>query len=148
MADNPPAFDAVAAGDLEAIRRCIAADASIVRCRDEQGATLLHRAALAGQREIVRLLVEAGADVNAQDDAFGATPAGWAIEYLRELGAVLSIEVDAAENAINRQDAEGLRWLLGHLPTVANARASGGETVREMGMASSDAAIRQLFEEA
>jgi hypothetical protein len=36
-------------------------------------------------------LHESAADINARDDRFDATPAGWAIEYLRGLGGLLAI---------------------------------------------------------
>lgn len=41
-------------------------------------ATALHQAAYRGDLERVRALVEAGADVAARDERFGATPAEWA----------------------------------------------------------------------
>ena len=40
--------------------------------------TPLHHAALKGQKEVVELLIEKGADVNAKDDV-GRTPLDWAI---------------------------------------------------------------------
>ncbi|MBD1367147.1 ankyrin repeat domain-containing protein [Mucilaginibacter sp. ZT4R22] len=43
-------------------------------------ATPLHQAVWSGSLETVRLLVEAGADLNAADKVYGATPLGWA-EY-------------------------------------------------------------------
>ena len=42
--------------------------------------TALHLAAWGGQEEIVRFLVERGADLAIPDDAYDATPAGWAGE--------------------------------------------------------------------
>lgn len=42
----------------------------------------------------VQELVRQGAEINATDVEFGATPTGWAIEYLRELGGVLAIELN------------------------------------------------------
>jgi hypothetical protein len=40
--------------------------------------TLLHSAAWNGDLEMVRLLVEAGADPNARDEQYNGTPLGWA----------------------------------------------------------------------
>lgn len=37
-------------------------------------------AAFGGHRDVVQALVEQGAEINAGDGQFGATPAGWAIE--------------------------------------------------------------------
>ena len=48
----------------------------------------------------MRLLVDRGADINRVDLQFGATPAGWVIEYLREMGAFLAIELDDLAYAI------------------------------------------------
>ncbi|WP_415080877.1 ankyrin repeat domain-containing protein [Micropruina sp.] len=52
-----------------------------VRALVEGGAPIdgaLHYAAAAGERAIAEWLVEHGADVDAVDDRFGLTPAGWA----------------------------------------------------------------------
>jgi len=57
---------------------------NLANLKDESGATPLHYAAIHGHRQIVRLLLERGADINATDSRFGANPAGWAIEYLRD----------------------------------------------------------------
>ena len=42
------------------------------------GETALHEAAMNGEREIAEILLAAGADPNARDIEFDATPAGWA----------------------------------------------------------------------
>ena len=42
------------------------------------GETALHEAAMNGEREIVDILLAAGADPNRRDDRFDATPLGWA----------------------------------------------------------------------
>lgn len=47
----------------------------------ETGATALHYAAAAGSREMVRYLVEQGADPAATETAFGFDPAGWAEHF-------------------------------------------------------------------
>ena len=46
--------------------------------RDTDGATALHVAANAGQADTVRLLIAAGADIEAHDSTFGGTPLSWA----------------------------------------------------------------------
>jgi ankyrin repeat protein len=50
-------------------------------CRT-RGETPLHRAAAFGSAETIQLLLDAGADLQAQD-ARGDTPLGWASWYLR-----------------------------------------------------------------
>ena len=46
--------------------------------RDGDGATALHAAAYTGRAELVRLLIAAGADIEARDTAFDGTPLPWA----------------------------------------------------------------------
>ena len=69
-------FKAAKKGDVAAIRKLLAADPSLVHARDQEGSTPLHWAAWRGQVEAARLLLEAGADVNArnQNTHWGTTP--------------------------------------------------------------------------
>ncbi|MBI5735162.1 MAG: hypothetical protein HY997_04815, partial [Mycolicibacterium neoaurum] len=46
--------------------------------RDADGATALHHAAWAGDLELIRRLLDAGADPSLRDTRFDATPRGWA----------------------------------------------------------------------
>jgi ankyrin repeat protein len=48
--------------------------------RDKDHVTPLHRAAMAGHQQAVRVLLKFGADVNALDGMFSATPLVWAVE--------------------------------------------------------------------
>ncbi|HEY8507951.1 MAG TPA: ankyrin repeat domain-containing protein [Steroidobacteraceae bacterium] len=48
--------------------------------RDSEGITALHRAAMAGRAESVRVLIEHGADVHTLDSTFAGTPLVWAAE--------------------------------------------------------------------
>ena len=50
-----------------------------VRLRGDDGATPLHVAAYCGSAEVVRLLLDRGADIEARDTTFRGTPLGWAI---------------------------------------------------------------------
>ena len=79
--------------DTNQVRRILDEHDQLVHARDETGATALHYAAFDGLREIVQLLLDRGAEINSRDSQFGATPAGWAIEYLRERGGHLAIEL-------------------------------------------------------
>ena len=48
--------------------------------RDKDNVTPLHRAAMGGHPDAVRVLLRFGADVNALDGMFSATPLVWAVE--------------------------------------------------------------------
>jgi len=48
--------------------------------KDHDGVTALHRAAMGGHAEAVRVLLKHGAPVNALDGMFSATPLVWAVE--------------------------------------------------------------------
>lgn len=131
------------AGKAACIPQLIAAGLS-VDFRDQYGRTSLHCATISGQIETMRVLLELGADVNAQCDSdgydSGCTPLRYAVlcEYalevvklLLENGAKLNPSMvpivtpihDAA--ALNLQDS--LKLLLSH-GLDANAKAANGST--------------------
>src|SRR5215469_1866215 len=147
MNDLEKLIEAAQSGDVEVLKVIIHGHSELVRERDETGATPLHYAAFGGQRDAVRLLVEAGADINAADTQFGATPAGWAIEYLREMGGFLGIELRDFAWAIENGDAEWVARFLKRFPTLRDARDSESRPFRELAGKSANAEIRRLFED-
>ena len=145
MDDIQAFFSEVERGDLETVRAMVSAAPKLVRTRDATGATPLHVAALQGHRAVVELLLASGAAVNARDDEFGATPAGWAIEYLREHGALLGVEIEDALFAIRRGDAALVERLVTRHPALRSAVDREGTPLADHA-AAADAAIGQLFE--
>jgi ankyrin repeat protein len=141
-------FQAVEAGDTQRVRGLLEESPALANARDEQGATPLHIAALLGARDVAAILLDAGADVNALDGTFGATPAGWAIEYLRERGGLLAIEIDDARLAIERGDAAWLERWLERLPALRAARDARGKRLAELAAESADAAVVNFFQDA
>jgi ankyrin repeat protein len=100
MNDLANLIEAVQQGDLERVRAILDANVQLANQRDKSGAASLHDATLNGHGQVMRLLVERGAEINSTDSQFGVTPAGWAIEYLREMGGYLAIELDDLAHAI------------------------------------------------
>ena len=64
--DELTVFEAAAFGRAERLRRILAADPSRAHAFGDDGFSALHLAVFAGQEETARLLLEAGADVNAR----------------------------------------------------------------------------------
>jgi hypothetical protein len=134
MSATDELFEAVSAGDLARVKEILERAPEAANAVDEEGATALHLAALHGQREMVRALVAAGADINRRDGRFGATPAGWAIEYLREMGGLLAMEMEDVRFAVERGDVDWVRRFLERLPALAKtlmsyAEESGNEVI-------------------
>jgi ankyrin repeat protein len=138
-------FAAVERGDLEAVRALLNAEPALVGARDSSGATALHHAAFHGHRAIAELLHAAGADLNARDATHGATPAGWAIHYLRERGALLAIEIEDALLAIHRGDSEWLARFVERHPALVSAADLHGTPLAVHARATADPEIGRLF---
>eukprot|EP00755_Sulcionema_specki_P001899 Sspe_Gene.26422::Locus_10936_Transcript_1_1_Confidence_1.000_Length_1225::g.26422::m.26422 len=65
---NLPVHAAVESGHAPMISEVVKSDPSLVNARNNDGSTPLHLAACDGKIEVVRLLVELGADVEARND--------------------------------------------------------------------------------
>jgi ankyrin repeat protein len=81
-------------GDLETVRQLLDGEPELVRFRSEAGWTALHRAADAGSRPIVALLLARGADPNARGPD-GLTPLHLARNAVAEMLLVHGAEANA-----------------------------------------------------
>ncbi len=138
-------FSAVASGNVVRVRELLAALPGAASGSDDEGATALHYATPNGHKEIVELLLENGADLNARDEQFNATPAGWAIEYLRERGGLLATEIEDALFAIRENDVHWVRRFLTRLPALAKARDAQGTALSAHAAKSGNDEIARLF---
>ena len=96
-------------------------------------------------RQIVRLLLQRGADINSTDSQFGATPAGWAIEYLREMGGYLGIELDDLAYAIRLGDTRWVARFLKRFPSLRQASDTNGTLFQRLARDSGNLEIARLF---
>jgi hypothetical protein len=139
-------FAAVRAGDVAQVRAILEQRRDAVTARDGDGATPLHYATEAGTREIVEALLDAGADINARDDRFHATPTGWAIEYLRRRGGLLGMEIEDTLCAITSGDADLVQRYVTRVPALRDAVGRDGIPLRVRARESDNPDIRRLFE--
>lgn len=126
MADSRSFIDAVTRGDVATVVVRLAADPGLAQRRDADGATALHHAAFAARYDVVDALLAAGADINALDTTHGATPGGWALHRLRERGALLAVEIDDVQFALDRGDDVWVRRLVARHPMLKAARDRDG----------------------
>ena len=146
MTDLEKLIDAAKAGSIEDAQALLQLHPELIHDRDKSGATALHYAAFAGHRDLVRLLVQNGADINARDDKFGATPAGWAIEYLRELKGFLGIELEDFAHAIRRGDVDWAARFLKRFPALRQAADRDGTPFKTLANQSGNPAMARLFD--
>lgn len=145
MDDLRQLMHAAQRGDIDRLRRLLEQHPEFVSKRDESGATALHYAALKGQRRAAEFLIDQGADINSRDSQFGATPAGWAIEYLREKGALLGVEISDLAFAITRGDSHWVSRLLARFPALRTARDANGTPLQQLACECSNSEIREMF---
>lgn len=89
--------------------------------------------------------MEQGAEINARDTEFGATPARWAIEYLREMGGFLVIELDDFAYAIWRCDVEWVTRFLKRFPTLRETSDPQGIPFKPLAQQSGIPEIAKFF---
>jgi Ankyrin repeats (3 copies) len=138
-------INAVKCRDIEEIKIILDEDGALVNAYDETGATALHYGALDGVREIVHLLLDHGAEINSADRQFGATPTGWAIEYLRERGGFLGIELNDLTYAIEMEDVRWVARFLKRFPALRQGRDTKGKPFRQLAEESGNREIIALF---
>ena len=88
-------------GDIETVKTILAGDASKLNALDEEKYTPLHWACIRGYWEVVRYLVEQGADLNMQGGD-GGTPLNWAVHHDNVSIAKLMIDKGAKLNIQNQ----------------------------------------------
>lgn len=145
MSDLDNLIESVRQGNLERVRNILESNPNLANERDDSGATPLHYAALQGHRSIAELLVDRGADINSPDSQFGATPAGWAIEYLREKGGYLAIELDDLAYAVQSGDVRWAARFLKRFPQLYKASDTKGNPFQKLAQQSGNREIARLF---
>jgi uncharacterized protein len=102
---NPAVFETIRKGDTVSLRAMLS-DKSLVNVRDTTAATPLMIAALDGEADSVKLLLENGADPNAQNAA-GATALMWAVDDLAKVRLLLGAGAD-----VNMKSKQGTTALI------------------------------------
>lgn len=118
-------------GDTDAVRVLIASDAALLDARDADGSTPLHCAAWKGHIEVVSLLLDRGADVNArsQNDHWGDSPLHAAAHGNRRAVAEVLIARGANIRAVNSRGLTPLAETRIHdAKAVANCLRKHGVT--------------------
>jgi ankyrin repeat protein len=121
-ADNHKAIiKAAKKGDTAALRQLVKSDATLLSARDTDGSTPLHCAAWKGHVDAVRLLLDAGADIDAksQNDHYGDTALHAAAHGNQKDVVQLLIERGAKINAKNRVGRTPLGETTWHNATAA-----------------------------
>jgi ankyrin repeat protein len=145
MSNLEKLIDAIRLRDIDQIKTILDEEGNLVNAYDETGATALHYAAFDGLREIVQLLLDRGAEINSRDTQFGATPAGWAIEYLRETGGYLDIKLSDFAYAIELGDPRWVARFLKRFPALRQSRDINGKPFRELAEESANREVMALF---
>jgi len=112
---------AVKGGDIATVKEHLASGTDVNEV-NRNGLTPLFEAASAGHKEIVELLIDKGADVNAKVAGIGVTPLDEAIEWQRVI----------ANPGVRKPSAKTKRDLDRYTSIIATLRKHGGKTGEEL----------------
>ncbi|PJZ69582.1 hypothetical protein CH373_08695 [Leptospira perolatii] len=119
-------FEAAALGDLESVKKCLSANSSDLESYSPDGWTPLHLASHFGRTELVRYLLEKGANIQAKSRSkfsYGNSPLHAAVASGKEETVKLLLEKGADPNF---SQEEG-----GYTPLhIAASRTGGGKLVQ------------------
>jgi Ankyrin repeats (3 copies)/Domain of unknown function (DUF3471) len=118
---NEEFFAAARKGDAAAVKEFLDKGVN-VNAKTRYGATALSYACDKGHIEVVRLLIERGADVNSKDTFYGEVPLGWALSHGHVEVVKLLLEKGAA--GIDRALMSGVED--GNVEIVKAALGKGG----------------------
>ena len=119
---NKQLLDSAYNGEMLTVQRCLNDGADIEALTKWRRRTALHLAAMQGHVETVQLLLDAGADTNAQDDG------GWtALQYARILG-----HAKTAKLILNKQDSGPYGWRIKTNDEISLTRAVCGRELTEV----------------
>jgi ankyrin repeat protein len=147
MSDLENLIDAVKRDSVGEAKDMLLRNPELANMKDETGATALHHATFGGFRELVDILLEFGADINAADSTYGATPTGWAIEYLRERGGFLAVELSDLAYAIGNGEVEWVQRFLIRYPGLKKAKNKDGVPFKVLAEKTGNAEIIRLFDD-
>lgn len=153
---KPSIHEACRCGDVEAVRALIAADPSAVDADDEHGWRPIFHAGLWRHEPVVRLLIEAGADLAAHDGYVmhyaGEVPGNKAIVSLLVQYGALEAHVRPADDlsrqflaAVFLADVARVRSLLDRHPHLATASDGRGDQPIHHAARNGDTQIVQLL---
>jgi len=128
-------FESVKAGDLSKIRALVEADSRLVQAKDSDGRTGLHWACRGVHFDVLKYLVEKGADVNAQD-LDGTAPLHSLASRAHDQGLALLV---ARKADVNVQDAGG------NTPLMYAAQSGSLAAVRQLMAHGANAAGKSRF---
>ena len=148
MSQSAEFFAAVAAGQIDRVREQLASDPTLAAAKDEHGATALHHAAERGNREVVTLLLESGADMNARDDEFGRPPPAGPSSTCASTAASWASRSRTWWSRSERGDFLGAPVGSTRLPALAKAKDSQGKPLAQHAHESGNDEVARLFEQA
>jgi len=111
---HPTLHDAVGAGNIKESKAYIAEDPYLIESKDNHGELPIHHAIKYRQIDVLKFLIEAGADVDAKVARTGDTPLHYAVMTGDESSVSLLLSSGADKLQVNGQSVTPLEYAREH----------------------------------